>query len=325
MWAAKASGPAHGRADARSVNVRSVFDASLFRPHRLDVGAKGGQDLISAATLGGYDGDDARIIAPALSPCSRRPHRLSLDRPDFANEKALPAWAAGTVGPESVRVLAPPGPAPYPSAAFLSGTARPMDPLIEGYRRFRAEVWPAERARYEALAHWGQSPEAMVIACSDSRVDPQTIFGAAPGELFVVRNVAALVPPYSPDPGHHGTSAALEFGVKVLKIARLVVLGHGRCGGVKAMAHGAPPQARDFIASWVEIGAPAVAAAGERPEGRLERIEAEVVRLSLANLVTFPWIAEAVAANRLALQGYWFDVHTGVLAGVGPDALEPVQ
>jgi carbonic anhydrase len=200
-----------------------------------------------------------------------------------------------------------------------------MDPLIEGYRRFRAEVWPAERARYEALAHWGQSPEAMVIACSDSRVDPQTIFGAVPGELFVVRNVAALVPPYSPDPGHHGTSAALEFGVKVLKVPRLVVLGHGQCGGVKAMAYGAPPQAQDFIATWVEIGKPAMVAAGDKPDGRLERIEAEVVRLSLANLMTFPWIAEAVGASRLALQGYWFDVYTGVLASVGAGGLEPVE
>ena len=200
-----------------------------------------------------------------------------------------------------------------------------MDPLIEGYRRFRADVWPAERARYEALANWGQSPETMVIACSDSRVDPQTVFSAVPGELFVVRNVAALVPPYSPDPGYHGTSAALEFGVKVLKVARLVVLGHGQCGGIKAMAYGPPPQAHDFIASWVAIGKPAVAAAGEARKGRLERIEAEVVRLSLANLMTFPWIAEAVAAGRLALQGYWFDVHTGVLASVGPDGLEPVE
>jgi carbonic anhydrase len=200
-----------------------------------------------------------------------------------------------------------------------------LDPLIEGYRRFRAAIWPAERARYEALAHWGQSPEAMVIACSDSRVDPQTIFGAVPGELFVVRNVAALVPRYSPDPGHHGTSAALEFGVRVLKIPRLVVLGHGQCGGVKAMAYGPPPQAHDFIASWVEIGKPAVLAAGDQPEGRLERIEAEVVRLSLANLMTFPWIAEAAAAGRLALQGYWFDVHTGVLASVGEGGLEQVE
>ncbi len=200
-----------------------------------------------------------------------------------------------------------------------------MDPLVEGYRRFRAETWPAERARYEALAHWGQSPETMVIACSDSRVDPQTVFGAVPGELFVVRNVAALVPPYEPDARYHGTSAALEFGVKVLKVARLVVLGHGQCGGVRAMVYGAPPQARDFIASWVEIGKPALAAAGEAVEGRLGRIEAEVVRLSLANLKTFPWIAEAAAAGRLALQGYLFDVHTGVLASVGPDGLEPIE
>jgi len=200
-----------------------------------------------------------------------------------------------------------------------------MDSLIEGYRKFRAETWPAERARYEALARWGQSPEAMVIACSDSRVDPQTVFGAVPGELFVVRNVAALVPPYEPDARYHGTSAALEFGVKVLKVARLVVLGHGQCGGVKAMAYGAPPQARDFIASWVEIGRPAVAAAGEAEEGRLGRIEAEVVRLSLKNLKTFPWIADPAAAGRLALQGYWFDVHTGVLASVGPDGVAPIE
>jgi carbonic anhydrase len=200
-----------------------------------------------------------------------------------------------------------------------------MDPLIEGYRKFRAETWPGERARYEALAHWGQSPETMVIACSDSRVDPQTVFGAVPGELFVVRNVAALVPRYEPDGASHGTSAALEFGVKVLKVARLVVLGHGQCGGVRAMAYGPPPQARDFIASWVEIGKPALAAAGEEPEGRLGRIEAEVVRLSLANLLTFPWIAEAASAGRLALQGYLFDVHTGVLALVGPGGLAPVE
>ena len=142
-----------------------------------------------------------------------------------------------------------------------------MDPLIEGYRRFRAEVWPAERARYEALAHWGQSPEAMVIACSDSRVDPQTIFCAVPGELFVVRNVAAIVPPYSPDAGHHGTSAALEFGVRVLKIPRLVVLGHGQCGGVKAMAFGPPPQAQDFLASWVEYRQPGAGRRGRQAGG----------------------------------------------------------
>lgn len=200
-----------------------------------------------------------------------------------------------------------------------------MDPLIEGYRKFRAEVWPAERARYEALARRGQSPETLVIACSDSRVDPQTIFGAVPGELFVIRNVAALVPPYEPDQRYHGTSAALEFGVKVLNVARLVVLGHGQCGGVRALAYGAPPQAQDFIASWVELGKPALEAAGGEPKGKLAEIEAGVVRLSLANLRTFPWVADAERAGRLALQGYLFDVHTGVLAAVGPDGTTPVD
>ena len=200
-----------------------------------------------------------------------------------------------------------------------------MDPLIEGYRKFRSEIWPAERARYEALAHWGQSPEAMVIACSDSRVDPQTVFGAVPGELFVVRNVAALVPPYGPDTGLHGTSAALEFGVKVLKVAGLVVLGHRQCGGVRALAYGPPAQARDFIASWVEIGKPALRAAGQGPEPRLDRIEAEVVRLSLANLITFPWIAESVHAGKLELQGFLFDIHTGVLLSVGTDGVTPIE
>ena len=134
-----------------------------------------------------------------------------------------------------------------------------MDPLIEGYRRFRAEVWPAERARYEALAHWGQSPEAMVIACSDSRVDPQTIFGAVPGELFVVRNVAALVPRYSPDPGHHGTSAALEFGVRGAQDSAAGGDGARAVRGGEGDGLRPPPQARDFIASWVEIGAPGAA------------------------------------------------------------------
>src|SRR3954451_3739705 len=175
-----------------------------------------------------------------------------------------------------------------------------MDDLVEGYRKFRAEVWPAERARYEALAHWGQSPETMILACSDSRVDPQTIFGAVPGEMFVLRNVAAIAPPYQPEsPGYHGASAAIEFGVRVLKVSRLVVLGHAQCGGVRAMVYGAPPQARDFVASWGEIGKPAVAGGG--PPASLSDVEAAVVRLSMNNLMTFPWIADAVAAGRLSL------------------------
>ncbi|GAA0586271.1 carbonic anhydrase [Craurococcus roseus] len=201
-----------------------------------------------------------------------------------------------------------------------------MDSLIEGYRRFREEVWPAERARYEALAKRGQRPETLVIACSDSRVDPSTIFGAGPGELFVVRNVAALVPPYEPDANYHGTSAALEFGVRVLQVSRIVVLGHEQCGGVHAMVAGAPEQARDFVAPWVKIAAPAL----RRKPGPAEAVdpmahyEAEVVRVSLTNLMTFPWIREAVQAKRLSLHGARFAIRTGVLEVLKGDRLEPV-
>jgi len=187
--------------------------------------------------------------------------------------------------------------------------------LLEGYRRFRADTWPAERARYEALARKGQSPETLIVACSDSRVDPQTVFGAVPGELFVVRNVAGLVPPYQPDAGYHGTSAALEYGVRVLKVARVVVLGHAQCGGVRAMVEGVPREARDFVGHWMAIAESALLPL-PRHVGTSDihtHYETEIVRLSLANLNTFPWIAEAVAAGRLELGGFRFDIHTGVL------------
>ncbi|MGO9742232.1 MAG: carbonic anhydrase [Roseiarcus sp.] len=197
-----------------------------------------------------------------------------------------------------------------------------MDVLLDGYKRFRAEIWPAERVRYEGLAHWGQSPDTMVIACSDSRVDPQTIFAAVPGEMFVLRNVAALVPPYQPEAGgYHGASAAIEFGVRVLKVARLVVLGHAQCGGVRALLYGPPPQASDFVAAWVDIGKSAVSG----PNATLSQVEAGVVRLSLANLMTFPWVADAVARGRLAMQGFLFDIHTGVLSRVTPEGVESID
>ncbi len=202
-----------------------------------------------------------------------------------------------------------------------------MDDLIDGYRRFRSERWPAERARYEALATRGQKPRTLVVSCSDSRVDPQTVFGAGPGELFIVRNVAGLVPPYQPDANHHGTSAALEFGVRVLKVARIVVLGHAQCGGVQAMVEGAPAEAGDFVGNWMGI-AQAVLSTRPAPAGTddlLGHYEKEVVRLSLANLATFPWIAEAVAAGRLQLLGFRFAIHTGVLTRLDGDAFVPVE
>ena len=201
-----------------------------------------------------------------------------------------------------------------------------MDRLIEGHRRFRTQVWPSERARYEALAQKGQSPETLVIACSDSRVDPQTVFGAGPGELFVVRNVAGLVPPYRPDAAYHGTSAALEYGVRVLKVARIVVLGHAQCGGVQAMVEGVPSEASDFVKPWVAIAEPVLKSVpGTLPaDERLRRSETEVVRLSLVHLATFPWIAAATAEGRLSLHGFRFDIRTGVLMRLDGDRFVPV-
>jgi carbonic anhydrase len=202
-----------------------------------------------------------------------------------------------------------------------------MERLLEGYRRFRTEVWPRERARFESLAKQGQRPETLVIACSDSRVDPQTIFGAGPGELFVARNVAGLVPPYQPDAKYHGTSAALEFGVRMLKVANVVVLGHAQCGGVRAMIDSAPVEGSDFIKAWMGIAAPAFAGHAKcaEEEETYSAYEKEVVRLSLANLLTFPWIAEARASGKLKLHGFRFDIRTGVLAMLDGDAFVPVS
>ncbi len=189
-----------------------------------------------------------------------------------------------------------------------------MDHLLAGYRRFREQHWPAERSRYQALAREGQSPETMMVACSDSRVDPQTVFCAGPGELFVVRNVAGLVPPYQPDGHSHGTSAALEFGVRSLKVRRIVVLGHAQCGGVQALVKGAPV-GFDFIQPWMAIAEPILddTARTMSEEEFLVHCEREIVRLSLANLLTFPWIAEAVESGHLVLEGFRFGIRNGVL------------
>jgi carbonic anhydrase len=189
------------------------------------------------------------------------------------------------------------------------------DPLISGYRRFRADHWPAAKAEYEALAADGQTPHTLIVACSDSRADPALIFDAAPGQLFVVRNVANLVPPYEPDGQLHGVSAALEFGVKVLKVSRIVVMGHAHCGGVGAMLSGAPADCQDFVAPWVEQGAPVVRRVVEDcPADQVEQAAEEaVVRLSIHNLRTFPWIAEREAAGVLELAGLHFGIAEGML------------
>ena len=189
------------------------------------------------------------------------------------------------------------------------------DALLSGYRRFRESHWPQAKAQYEALATDGQRPHTLVVACSDSRADPALIFDTAPGQLFVVRNVANLVPPYEPDGHLHGVSAALEFGVKVLNVSRIMVMGHAHCGGVNAMVHGAPADCQDFVAPWVQQGAPAVRRIAEAcaPEDVEQLTEEAVVRLSLQNLRTFPWIAERETAGTLALSGVHFGIADGVL------------
>lgn len=201
-----------------------------------------------------------------------------------------------------------------------------MKRLLEGYQRFRADTWPTEHKRYESLAQRGQKPETLVIACVDSRVDPQTVFGAGPGELLVVRNVANLVPPYQPDAGYHGTSAALEFAVKVLGVRNIVVLGHAKCGGVGALLEGAPRHAGDFINPWMSIAEPALwpipPSFGE--DGLHAHFEREVVRLSVRNLMTFPWIASRVESGALTLHGCRFDIATGELAVMTDEGFEPV-
>lgn len=194
-----------------------------------------------------------------------------------------------------------------------------MKRLIEGYRRFRAQQWPERRNTFERLAE-GQSPRAMVIACSDSRVDPAMIFSAEPGELFILRNVANLVPPYEPDSAFHATSAALEFAVRVLEVKDLIVMGHAPCGGIGVLMRGAPDPAVDFLLPWMRIAEPAkrrvLARASADPQGDCEQ---ESVKLSLENLLTFPWIADRVAAGKLILTGSHFDVRSGLLTLLGAD------
>lgn len=185
--------------------------------------------------------------------------------------------------------------------------------LAAGYRQFRSERFAAEEARYRDLAG-GQAPDTMVIACADSRVDPATIFSAAPGELFVVRNVAALVPPCQPDAGYHGTSAALEFAVTGLKVRNIVVLGHGLCGGVAAALDAADNgPTGQFIGPWVDLLTPVrdqiiADRTVSGPEQRQRALEWMGVLFSIGNLRSFPFVRDAVEAGTLELHGAWFSI-----------------
>jgi carbonic anhydrase len=192
--------------------------------------------------------------------------------------------------------------------------------LIDGYRRFREQEWARERERWSEMAE-GQSPRVMILSCADSRVDPAQIFDARPGEMFVVRNIAALAPPYETTRGFHGVSAALEFAVTQLKVEEILVMGHGLCGGCSAALTGqfddTEPGEGHFIADWVRM----LHAARDRVRAhhrQLDRaafldMEREAVKVSLANLRTFPWIAEREEAGELKLHGAHFAISEGRL------------
>jgi carbonic anhydrase len=192
-----------------------------------------------------------------------------------------------------------------------------VENLISGYRRFRHTVWPSRRERFEALAQRGQKPETLVIACSDSRVDPAMVFDVGPGEIFIVRNVANLVPPFEDDTAFHGTSAAIEFAVRVLEVRNIIVMGHAMCGGIHALLHPASAERLDFMSAWVDIAAEArdrVLACEPVEEKQQQMCELEAIKLSLRNLMTFRWVASRVNEGRLTLHGTSFDIRSGVLS-----------
>ncbi|MGD2131202.1 MAG: carbonic anhydrase [Maricaulaceae bacterium] len=205
---------------------------------------------------------------------------------------------------------------------------RDIPELIDGYRRFLAGRYQEEAALYQALAREGQSPKTMILSCCDSRADPAAIFSARPGELFVARNVANLIPPYEPpkhddEGGYRGASTALEFAVTVLEVENVVVMGHGRCGGVQAFieaATGGEANAGEFISHWMALLEPAWAAVPPETAGaaRQQALEFASIRQSIENLETFPFIHSRTKAGTLRLRGAYFDIADGKLLSMDP-------
>lgn len=200
-----------------------------------------------------------------------------------------------------------------------------IESLIAGYRDFRAGMYRQNEERYRALAARRQQPKALIIACCDSRTDPAMVFQADPGELFVVRNVANLVPPYEPDSHYHGTSAALEFGVKALEIKDIIVMGHAGCGGIEALYDDCCGKAAsgDFIPSWISLAEPVAKKMLEQNGGldraaALRKLEQEAVVASLDRLRTFPFIKEREDAGTLRLHGWFYGIGTGLLSIFDP-------
>ena len=203
--------------------------------------------------------------------------------------------------------------------------------LLNGYRNFMSGRYVDERERYRVLADQGQKPHTLVVACCDSRSAPETIFDVGPGELFVVRNVANMVPPYEPDGQYHSTSAALEFAVQALRVRDIIVMGHGRCGGIRAALdpNAEPLSPGDFIGKWMGLVSTAaeqiqnnsVMTASER-QTALERIS---IRNSIANLRTFPCVKILEERGKLQIHGAWFDIANGELWVMDPETRDFVR
>ncbi len=194
-----------------------------------------------------------------------------------------------------------------------------MERLIRGYREFRKTRWPEERANYARLARRGQRPEYLLIACSDSRSDPATVFTSHPGELFVVRNIAAVVPPYQAAEGYYGTRAAIAYAVLALNVRNIVVMGHARCGGVAAAMNAQTAEKIPFLKRWVELLQPAVDAHPGHGRQAHDDVERAAVKLSLARLREYPFIAEREASGALVIDGLRFDIADGTLEVLDPD------
>ena len=199
------------------------------------------------------------------------------------------------------------------------------DDLAQRYRDWRAKGFPAKAELYETLVRDGQSPVAMMISCSDSRVSPTTLFGTDPGDFFVHRNVASLVPPHDPDGDFHGTAAAVEFAVGSLKVPHLIVMGHSGCGGVAgchAMCSGDAPhleKRESYLGRWIGILKPGYERMQNAGTGDVGALEKEAVRLSLRNLMSYPFVSDAVEAGRLELHGLWNDIGAGGIEMLSAD------
>ena len=202
-----------------------------------------------------------------------------------------------------------------------------IEKLVDGFKRFHNHNYQENRALFEQLTKQGQSPKTIVVGCCDSRVDPAIVTDCDPGDLFIIRNVANLVPPFETSGNYHGTSAALEFGVRHLEVENIIVLGHAQCGGIRALLNQAPGKEiqEGFISGWMKVASNARNRVlsrmhDESLDKQARAFEQEGILVSLDNLLTFPWILERVAQKKLALHGWYFDMERGELLRYNPSS-----